>query len=106
MSANEIHVGDIGTVFEVTIMDGAVAVDISTATTKALLLQKPSGAVVSKAASFKTNGIDGVLKYTTVAGDLDVSGTWSMQVLVVLPTGTWHSDTQTFVVYRNHEVST
>ena len=42
MPANEIHLNDVGTKFLVTIMDGSSAVDISTASTKQIIIQKPS----------------------------------------------------------------
>lgn len=101
MSANEIHVGDIGTIFEVSVLDGTTVVDISTATVKQLLLRKPSGTLLTKAAVFKTTGTDGVLQYTTVSGDLNEKGVWSLQVYIELPTGKWHSDRQNFTVHEN-----
>jgi hypothetical protein len=92
MSA-EVHVGDIGTVFEITVKDeDGVVVDISAATTKQFIFAKPGGTKVSKDASFVVNGTDGKLKYVTASGDLDESGDWQLQVYVVMPTGTWHSD--------------
>jgi len=100
MSA-EIHKGDVGTVFQVTLLDGTTVVDISGATTKQILFQKPNGTTMTKNATFVTDGTDGKLKYTTVANDLDTIGLWKIQARVVLPTGSWHSDTGTFRVYKN-----
>ena len=40
MAANEIHVNDVGTKFLVTVTDGSIAVDISSATTKQLIIKK------------------------------------------------------------------
>ena len=40
MAANEIHVNDVGTQFLVTVTDGSRAVDISSATTKELIIKK------------------------------------------------------------------
>lgn len=102
MSAGEIHVGDIGTVFEVTIMDGATAVNISGATTKELIFQLPDKTTkLTKTAVFKTDGVDGKLKYTTVAGDLSVAGSWQLQAYIVLTTGGWRSDIGPFTVFSN-----
>jgi len=102
MSANEIHLGDIGTIFDVTVMDGTTAVNISTATVKSFILKKPDGSSVTKTAAFKVLGVDGVLTWTTTATtDLDQAGTWSLQVYIEMPTGKWHSDTYSFVVYLN-----
>jgi len=101
MAADEIHLNDIGTVFEATIMDGAVVVDISTATTKQLILRGPNGISKTKSASFTTNGTDGKLRYVTVANDLNVTGQWSWQAYVVLSNGAWHSDVAEFIVHEN-----
>ena len=101
MAANEIHQNDIGTVFQITVKDGDNTIDVSGATTKNFLFQKPDGTDVSKAASFVTDGTDGQLKYTTVTDDLDTVGTWYLQVELVLPAGTWRSDITKFRVYNN-----
>ena len=101
MSANEIHLNDVGTVFEATIMDGTSVVDISAATTKQLIFRGPNGVSKTKSAVFTTNGTDGKLKYTTVANDLDPVGQWSWQAYVVLAAGAWHSDVAEFIVYEN-----
>lgn len=97
----EIHKGDIGTVFEVTVQENGAALNISSATTKQILLRKPSGTVLTKTASFVTDGTNGKISYTTVAGDLSEDGQWKIQAYIVLPTGSWHSDAQRFDVYPN-----
>lgn len=102
MSINEIHVGDVGTQFRLTMKDeNGAAVDVSAATTKQILFRKPDGTTLTKAASFGTTGADGVLTYTTVANDLAQDGGWEVQAYAVLPTGSWHSDRTAFVVYPN-----
>ncbi len=65
--------------------DGA-AIDISTATVKKIVFQKPNGAVVEKTAIFDSNGTDGKIKYVTVADDLDQAGIWHLQANVTTPT--------------------
>ena len=102
MAANEIHQNDIGTVFEVTLQDGEVVVDISTATTKEIVFRKPNaGAVLTRAATFKTDGTDGILQYVTVSGDLDTVGEWHIQSHVIISAGEWRSDIGTFDVLGN-----
>jgi len=101
MSA-EIHVGDIGTAFEVTVKDqDDVVVDLSSATAKEILLQKPDKTVLTKTASFKTDGEDGVIQYALAAGDIDANGLWSLQAHVVLPAGEWWSSVVIFDVVAN-----
>lgn len=82
-------------------MDGTTVVDISTATTKSLLLYKPDRTLLTKAASFSTDGTDGKIRYTTLAADLSAAGSWQLQVYIEMPTGKWHSDVQAFHVYAN-----
>lgn len=103
MPANEIHKGDIGTQFQVTIKDGSAAVDISSATTKLLKFKKPSGTVLEKPALFYTDGSDGILKYDIVSGDLSEVGTWFLQGFVVFDSGTFNSDITKFKVHKNLE---
>lgn len=101
MAANEIHNGDIGTIFEVTLKDGTVLVDLSGATTKEILFLPPNKALKTKTAAFKTDGTDGIIQYTTLAADLDQAGKWKLQAHVVLPTGEWKSDIAEFRVHKN-----
>ncbi len=46
-------------------------------------------------------GTDGLIKYTTISGDLDIGGTWKIQARVVFPTGEWKSSVDEFIVYPN-----
>ena len=101
MAADEIHLNDVGTVFEATIMDGTSVVNVSTATTKQLIFKGPNGVSKTKAATFTTDGTDGKLKYVTVANDLVPVGQWSWQAYVVMSNGAWHSDVAEFIVYEN-----
>lgn len=101
MAANEIHLNDIGTVFEVTILDGSSAVDISAATTKQIIFKKKDRTILTAAGTFVTDGTDGKIKYTAVSGDLSVVGEWSIQAYIVTPSGEWRSDISTFTVHSN-----
>ena len=93
------QVGDIGTIITLTIQNtsGSI-VNVSSATTKQIRLRKPSGEVLNKTASFTSDGSDGKIQYTTISGDLDESGRWEMQAVVVLALGTWASKTIRFTV--------
>ena len=102
----EAHVSDIGTVFRVTVYDtdsaGATsALDISAATTKQFIFGKPDGTTSTKTATFTTDGSNGQLEYSTVSGDLDTAGTWSLQVYFATSGGSWRTDVGTFKVYEN-----
>ena len=101
MAESEIHVGDVGTVFVLTVYDGDELVDVSGATTKQVRLMDPGGNTVAKDASFTTNGTDGKIQHTTVLGDMDETGWWQIQAYLVLPTWRGHSDIAKFIVYGN-----
>jgi hypothetical protein len=100
MAANEIRKNDVGTIFYGTIYDTAI-VNLSSATVKQIILLKPDTTVIQKDASFVTDGTDGKLSYTTVAGDLSCCGIWKVQWLITLSSGTWYTDIKTFKVYSN-----
>jgi len=102
MSQGEIHVGDIGTVIGMTIYDeqGAI-VDVSSASVKYIIFYKHDGTTVNKSAEFTTDGTDGKIQYTTIAGDLNVGGIWKKQGYVVLSAGTWYTNKINFTVHNN-----
>ncbi len=97
----EVHLLDIGTVFEVTLKDCDTPIDISSATTQQIIFRKPDGTSVTKTAIFASDGTDGKLRYVTIADDLDQIGTWKIQAKVEIPSGTWSSNIDKFKVYSN-----
>jgi len=98
----EIHKNDTGTVLQTKIVDCSDnVIDISSATTKTIILKKPSGSSLEKAANFTTDGTDGYLSYTTQSDDLDEVGTWKIQAYVVTSGGAWKSNFKSFKVHRN-----
>ena len=99
---NQIHKGDIGTKFRVTVANNGTAIDISTASVKRILFQKPDGVVYTKTATFETTGADGMIYWTTTATtDLDKEGTWKIQALITMGGGTWRTEWTTFKVHSN-----
>lgn len=103
MSANEIHVGDIGTRITLTFKDGTSVVDISGASTKQVWIADPDGNVAKKTGTFTTDGTDGKIYYDLVANDIDAAGNWSVQGYIVTASGTWYSDVKAMKVYANVE---
>jgi len=99
MSDSTVHVGDIGTVIRLTILDqDGNALDISLATTLQIAFKKPNGTTVQKTAVLVGTGTDGKVYYQFVTGDLDVAGAWIAQAKVVLPGGTWYTTEALFNV--------
>lgn len=100
MAKNEVHKNDIGTVFEFTVKDGSVVVDLSAATIN-INFQKPDGSVITRSGGLVTDGTDGKMKYTTVSDDLSDAGDWSVQAEITIGGGTWNTDIQNFRVFEN-----
>lgn len=94
----EVHLGDIGTVFELTVTEKNVALDISLATELQILFKKPSGTVLTKTAVFTNTGSDGLIRYLSIEGDLDEVGSWFIQGRVTLPGGKWSTEKGSFLV--------
>ena len=99
--ASEIHYGDIGVNFNITVMNYTVPLDVSNADDIYIIFQKPDSSDLTKTAALTTNGTDGKIKYTTVAGDLDQIGTWQIQARVDFGASVFSTDIQKFKVYRN-----
>lgn len=85
-------VGDVGTVFTLTIQDAAgVAIDISGASTKDVVVMKSDGTKVTRTGTFTGDGTDGKLDWTSLVGDLDTAGILQMEAYVKLPSGEWRT---------------
>jgi hypothetical protein len=102
MSANEIHVGDVGHRTTLTFKDGASAVDISGATTAQVWFRRPSGSVLKLDGTFTTDGSDGKLYVDSTASCFVSAGdTWEVQGYMKTATQTFHSDKTVFQVHDN-----
>ena len=101
MAANEIHKGDIGTVITLIVKEGATVVDLSTSTAKQIKFRKTDGTIVTKTATFTTDGTDGSIYYTIVSGDLDQAGPWKIQAVVTFGTNIFSSDVVNMTVHPN-----
>jgi len=97
-----IRLGDIGTAFEIGLTEDGNQFSIADAlTVKQIKFKKPDGTTVTKAASFTSDGSDGLLRYVTVDGDLDMTGAWQMQAYVEKLSWQGHSEIHYFHVHRN-----
>lgn len=101
MSCNsEIHIGDIGTSFQITIENCTTIFSLASATIS-IVLTKPNGTELTKVGSLYTDGTDGKVQYTSVAGDLDMAGLWSIQAIITIGSNIWHSEIGKFKVKYN-----
>lgn len=103
MESNQLFAGDVGAVISIEVIDLATGnpLDISGATVKKLYFTKPLGAKVNKTAEFTTDGTDGKIEYTTIAGDLDTAGTWHVQGYVEIPGRKFYTEINTMEVLDN-----
>lgn len=100
--AAELHIGAVGVILRATIKDQAgTAINVATATLKQIKLEKPDGTRAAKTAAFYTDGSDGVIQYTTVAGDLDMANDWKAEAYVETPTRIIPTSIHTFTVHGN-----
>jgi len=97
-SLGTVRQGDVGVVFEITIVDEGGAVDISNAATRYIVFGRPVVGWFSRLADFSTDGKDGKIRYKTQPGDLDAPGEWRLQGRVGLPTfvDEFHTEMATF----------
>lgn len=97
------RLNDIGTLLQITIIDAQTNLprDISSAIVLKLLLMKPSGALLEKAAEFVTDGTDGKIKYILVSGDLNEAGPWQIQGYIEIGSDELHSEIEEFTVEGN-----
>lgn len=70
MAEIELIAGNWGFQFDFLISDNSTAVDISAATVKKLYFQRPDSSTFEFAASFKTTGTDGYLRWTPTEGQI------------------------------------
>jgi hypothetical protein len=92
----DVHVGDVGTLYQGEIQDTGAAFDPTTATTKELSWKLPNGTVITRGATISTTGTGPTqkwfLEYTHQAADLvaglhQYSGHHRWQGKVVFPSG-------------------
>jgi len=101
-----LHQSDVGTEILITVLDFRtnLVVDLSSASTIKFLFQDPDGNTFSRDGELYTDGLDGIVKYKTVEGDIDQSGKWEMQCYVTTSNGTYYTRKTALKVYSVIEV--
>jgi hypothetical protein len=99
---SDLQVGNVGSIIELTVLDqNGATVNLSGATLQ-LWLQSPVGKVLVVTPVLAGSGTDGKIRYTTSAGDLDVSGVWKAQVNVTMAgVGSFYSTVAALPVLGN-----
>ena len=99
-SVRKIQVDDSGAQFRLTIKRGDETADVSAVLAKSMTFTRPDGSTFQRDAKFHTDGSDGVICYTTVGGDLDTAGEWSVQAQVDLGDTDFRSEVHCFAVHE------
>lgn len=100
MSLSSLVAGDYGQVIELTFLDvdTSLAANISAYTSsKQMIFTKPDGKQVTKTASFKTDGSDGIIQYTVETGLL-TAGTWGVRGRVASGSAVLSTEREAFEV--------
>lgn len=100
---DEIHLGDIGTHFEITLYEDCETFlpGVENATVKKVIFKRDDGTAFIRDAVFLTDGTDSIILYETVDGDLDKTGNWEIQAYIETPLGRWYSSVDCFEVFEN-----
>jgi hypothetical protein len=99
----EAHVDDVGTEIRLTVTDQGSSVDLTGAMELTILLRKPSGVVVEKAAALVGDATAGVINCYTAGDDLDEAGMYFVQARIALAAWSGHSDKRQLRVCANVE---
>ena len=93
----------IGICFVVQFVDECgLIVDVSDATTKNIIFDKPDDTDITKVATFTTDGTDGKIQVASEAGELTPAGTdWEIQGKVITPSGTFYSSPERIIIFAN-----
>lgn len=75
----DLRPGDVGVVFEVHVQQDGGILPVNDMVTKEIIFTNPSGSTLTKTAVFATDGVDGRIRYTSVAGDFSAVGNWGIQ---------------------------
>lgn len=95
-----IHLGDIGTIFRVTIMEEGVGVNLVGYTSILFRFKRPDGEILEVAAEIEDED-EGIVSYTTVDGDLNLTGRWWLELDIDLPGWQGKTSKKSFFVYEN-----
>jgi BppU N-terminal domain len=99
MTPAAIRVGQINALIRVTVQENGQPMDISTATVTLLKLKKPNGELMERAATFRTDGVDGVIEYRSVLPtDIDIAGPWIGQPYIEMGADEFHASMFSFQV--------
>ena len=78
-----------------------IPIDLSSQTSMSIILLGPGAVRIEKVAVFVTDGTDGKMTAIVTAGEITVSGKWSIQGIATVAAGEVKSDVRKFDVKVN-----
>jgi hypothetical protein len=86
-----IRKNDVGTIINLSVTEGDVAVDLTSATALQMLFQRPDMTEFARTATVAVVDAETVIRYILAAGDINMKGNWTLQGRFTL--GTWTGTT-------------
>lgn len=86
MSIKQIRVGDVGIPITLTVYEDGAVKDISSASALTMQIRKPSGELLTKDATFTTDGVNGQITYTSEDDVFDEEGYYEIRANFTLNT--------------------
>ena len=98
---NNIQVGATNLLITLELKEGYAPLNISLATVKNIIIEKPDDTLIISSGSFITDGSDGLLYYRTNGSDINLAGVYNVQAYLVMPDFTGYSTPVSFTAYAN-----
>jgi hypothetical protein len=99
---DHIQIGATNLAIKLLIKEGNSALNISSASTLTMYIEKPDNTVISASASLFTNGTDGIMVYYTSSSTiLNQAGQYNAQAYIVMSGFTGYTTPVHFTVYEN-----
>jgi hypothetical protein len=99
-----VHLGDVGTALVVYVVDERnLPVNLNLASSITVLLMPPAQpgkpqTILTRTGTMDGSGLDGAIRYVTAAGDISVTGTWSIRGQATVGSQTWSTRLSRFTV--------
>jgi hypothetical protein len=85
-----LFIGESGVIFDFTLKDDGVEIDVTGVTTAEVILKPTTGSAITRPLTI-VDAPTGKVRYVLGAGDIPTAGTWSVQVHLILPSGEFYS---------------
>jgi hypothetical protein len=99
---DHIQIGATNLAIKLQIKDGNNNMNISSASTLTMIIERPNNTLITGSAALFTDGTDGIMVYyTSGSGDLTLAGQYNAQAYIVMTGFTGYTTPVHFMVYEN-----